>query len=144
MKRFIVTIALVVASLTIVYAKDKPVTFSQLPVAAQAFINKNFPDDKVSFASVDDDIIRPDYQVVLASGVMLDFENNGKLEKISTRNGNIPDGIIPAEILNAVNAQYPDAKVLEYEIDRRTYEVKLSNKLEIKFNSAFGIIEIDD
>ena len=144
MKRFIVTIALVVASLTIVYAKDKPVTFSQLPVAAQAFINKNFPDDKVSFASVDDDIIRPDYQVVLASGVMLDFENNGKLEKISTRNGNIPDGIIPAEILNAVNAQYPDAKVLEYEIDRRTYEVKLSNRMELKFNSRFDVIEIDD
>jgi hypothetical protein len=34
--------------------------------------------------------------------------------------------------------------ILEYDIDRLSYEVKLSNRMEIKFDRNFNIIEIDD
>ena len=136
--------ALLLASMTIVNADDRPVTFNQLPSAAQTFINKNYPDDKVSFATVDDDFIRPDYHVALVSGVMLQFENDGSLEKVETRNGNIPEGIIPVQISQAVNSYYPDATILGYEVGRRSYEVKLSNRLELKFNSRFELVELDD
>lgn len=144
MKRMIATLAVVLASLTIVRADDRPVTFAQLPQAAQAFINNNYSGDKVSFATVDDDFFRPDYQVVLVSGVRLQFENDGRLESIKTKNGNIPAGIIPVQIMDAVKVYYPDAKILEYEVGRRTYEVKLSNRLELKFDSRFNVIELDD
>lgn len=144
MKRNLIIVALVLASVTLLKADDKPVTFNQLPAAAQTFINKNFPDDKVSFATVDDDFIRPDYHVALVSGVMLQFENDGSLEKVETRNGNIPEGIIPVQILQAVNSYYPDATILGYEVGRRSYEVKLSNRLELKFNSRFELVELDD
>ena len=144
MKRNLIIMALLLASMTIVNADDRPVTFNQLPSAAQTFINKNYPDDKVSFATVDDDFIRPDYHVALVSGVMLQFENDGSLEKVETRNGNIPEGIIPVQILQAVNSYYPDATILSYEVGRRSYEVKLSNRLELKFNSRFELVELDD
>lgn len=144
MKRFIITLALAVASLTIAKADDRPVTFEKLPRAAREFITTNFPNDKVSYATVDDDIIAPDYQVVLVSGVSMDFHNNGKLEKIKSRNGNIPEGIIPAQIVKAVRESHPDAKIVEYEIDKYTYEVKLSNRLEMKFSSNFDLIGYDD
>lgn len=144
MKRNLIIMALLLASMTIVNADDRPVTFNQLPSAAQTFINKNYPDDKVSFATVDDDFIRPDYHVALVSGVMLQFENDGSLEKVETRNGNIPEGIIPVQISQAVNSYYPDATILGYEVGRRSYEVKLSNRLELKFNSRFELVELDD
>jgi hypothetical protein len=144
MKRNLIIMALLLASMTIVNADDRPVTFNQLPSAAQTFINKNYPGDKVSFATVDDDFIRPDYHVALVSGVMLQFENDGSLEKVETRNGNIPEGIIPVQILQAVNSYYPDATILGYEVGRRSYEVKLSNRLELKFNSRFELVELDD
>jgi hypothetical protein len=144
MKRMIATLAVVLASLTIVRADDRPVTFAQLPQPAQTFINNNYSGDKVSFATVDDDFFKPDYNVVLVSGVKLQFENDGRLESIKTKNGNIPAGVVPVQITDAVKAHYPDAKILEYEIGRRTYEVKLSNRLELKFDSRFNIIEIDD
>ena len=144
MKRNLIIMALMLASMTIVNADDRPVTFNQLPSAAQTFINKNYPDDKVSFATVDDDFIRPDYHVALVSGVMLQFENDGTLEKVESRNGNIPEGIIPVQILQAVNSYYPDATILGYEVGRRSYEVKLSNRLELKFNSRFELVELDD
>ena len=144
MKRMFITIAIVLASVTIAKADDRPVTFEQLPKAAQTFINTNFPKDKVSFATVDDDIIAPDYEVALVSGVMMQFRHDGRLESIKSRTGNIPAGIIPQQIINGVKGYYPDAMILEYDIDRLSYEVKLSNRMEIKFDRNFNIIEIDD
>ena len=144
MKRMFITIAIVLASVTIAKADDRPVTFEQLPKAAQTFINTNFPKDKVSFATVDDDIIAPDYEVALVSGVMMQFRNDGSLESIKSRTGNIPAGIIPQQIINGVKGYYPDAMILEYDIDRLSYEVKLSNRTEIKLDRNFNIIEIDD
>ena len=144
MKRTLITLALVLATFAIVKADDRPVTFNQLPQAAQTFINTNYPDEKVAFATVDDDFIRPDYHVALVSGVMLQFEHSGSLEKIETRNGNIPAGIIPFQIIDVVKQYYPEAQRTEYEIGKRSYEVKLSNRMEMKFNTKFQVIELDD
>lgn len=144
MKRTLISLALVLATFAIVKADDRPVTFNQLPQAAQTFINTNYPDEKVAFATVDDDFIRPDYHVALVSGVMLQFEHSGSLEKIETRNGNIPAGIIPFQIIDMVKQYYPEAQITEYEIGKRSYEVKLSNRMEMKFNTKFQVIELDD
>ncbi len=143
MKKTIISLALAIISISVVKA-DKPVTFNQLPAAAQTFINVNYPGEKVSFALVDDDFIRPDYSVVLANGTKIQFENNGTLEKIESRKGDIPAGIIPVQIVEMVKAHYPDAQIYEYEIGRRTYEVTLSNRMELKFSSNFNVIEVDD
>lgn len=143
MKNFFVLLAVSLASLSIMKADDRPVTFAQLPAPAQAFINTNYPDDKVSYATVDDDFIRPDYSVVLVSGVRLQFDNDGSLEKIEARAG-VPEGLVPVQIKDYVKATYPDAVITEYEIGRRHYEIKLSNRLELKFNRNFALVEIDD
>ena len=143
MKKFFVLLAVSLASLSIMKADDRPVTYAQLPAPAQAFINTNYPDDKVSYATVDDDFIRPDYSVVLVSGVRLQFDNDGSLEKIEARAG-VPEGLVPVQIKDYVKATYPDAVITEYEIGRRHYEIKLSNRLELKFNRNFALVEIDD
>lgn len=144
MKKIFITLAISTAFVITAVADDRPVVFEQLPVSAQAFIKSNYPDDSVSFATVDDDIIRPDYTVVLVSGVKIMFENNGALEKIESRKGAIPEGIIPVQITDYVKRSFKDASITEYEVGRRTYEVKLSNGLELKFNRNFIPIGIDD
>lgn len=143
MKKIFAILALSMAVLTVAKAGDRPVTFNQLPAPAQTFINTNYPDDKISFATVDDDLIRPDYSVVLVSGVRIQFNNDGSLEKIESKAG-VPEGLIPVQIRDYVKLHYPDAFFYEYEIGRRSYEVKLSNRLELKFNRNFYLVEIDD
>lgn len=138
---FILAISLI--SSVYAYADDRPVTFSQLPAAAQAFINDTYPGEKVSYATVDDDFIRPDYTVVLASGVRMQFENDGRLEKIEAKAG-VPDAVVPVQIRDYVRIHYPDAVIVEYEVGKRTYDVKLTNRLEFKFNRNFNLIEVDD
>jgi hypothetical protein len=134
MKKIFVTFAFVLASLTIMQANDKAVTFDKLPKKAQEFVKQYYPNEKVSYASVDDDIIAPDYQVALVGGVMLQFEHSGKLDSIETRNGNIPAGIIPAKIIATAKEHFPDAIIIGYDPERRSYEIKLSNRMEMKFD----------
>lgn len=144
MKRIITATIIALAAALITKADDRPVTFDKLPKAAQVFINTNFPKDKVAFATVDDDIIAPDYEVSLVSGVMMQFRHDGSLESIRSRTVSIPAGIIPQQIIDGVKGYYPDATIVEYDIDRHSYEVKLSNRMEIKFDRNFNVIEIDD
>lgn len=142
MKKFILTIMAVTLSLACT-ADDRPVTIEQLPAAARSFIEANYPDATISYAYVDDDLLRPDYTVRLSNGVEIEFEHSGALEKISSRAG-IPEGIIPVQITEYVNTHYPDALIIEYEVGRKEYEVKLTNGLELKFNSGFRLVVIDD
>ena len=144
MKRFLILMACVLGTMSLAKADDRPVTVDQLPQAARTFLNVNFPDDKISFATKDDDLIRPDYQVVLASGVMVKFNNAGDLEEIESRGKEIPDGIIPIQIVEMVKGHYPDVMITGYEVGRRTYEVKLSNRIELKLDKNFNVIEVDD
>ena len=39
---------------------------------------------------------------------------------------------------------YPDEKIVEYEVGRKSYEVQLSNKVEIQFDSRFNVTEVDN
>lgn len=143
MKKVFAIAAIALASLQLLKADDRPVTFNQLPAPAQTFVNAHYAGEKISYATVDDDFILPDYYVMLANGVKIQFEHNGSLEKIEARAG-VPEGIIPYQIRDYVKVHYPDAVFVEYEIGKRSYEVKLSNRLELKFNKNFNLIEIDD
>lgn len=144
MKKIFTIIAISMAFAMTAAADDRPVAFERLPAAAQSFIKEYYPGDKISYAVVDDDLIRPDYTVVLVSGVKIQFENNGALEKVEARKGGVPEGIVPVQVREYVKNHYPEASIVEYEVGRRTYEVKLSNRLELKFNRNFNLIGIDD
>ena len=54
-------------------ADDRPVVFEQLPLAAQSFIKQYYPEDKISYATKGDDLILPEYTVVLVIGVKVVF-----------------------------------------------------------------------
>jgi hypothetical protein len=126
------------------YADDRPVDFKKLPVAAQTFINANYSGVAVLYSVKDDDLVLPDYTVMLKNGVKLQFSNGGELESIKVQEGSVPAGIVPVQITDYVKAAYPDVLIKEYDVDRNSHEVKLSNRLEIKFNRAFQVVEIDD
>lgn len=126
------------------YADDRPVDFKKLPVAAQTFINTNYAGVAVLYVTKDDDIILPDYTVMLQNGVKLQFSNGGEFEGIKVREGSVPAGIVPVQIEEYVKAAYPGVIIKEYDVDKNSHEVKLSNRLEIKFNRNFQVVEIDD
>lgn len=144
MKKIIITLAGVFAITFAAIADDKPIQFERLPLEAKNFINVNFQGVKVLYTVQDDDIIFPEYTVALDNGFKIQFTNGGALEKIESNGQAIPEGLIPYQIRDYVKVHYPDATFREYEAGRKSYEVKLSNRLELKFNKKFNLIEIDD
>ena len=144
MKRILILFVGFFAFAALINADDKPVTFDQLPELAKTFVKTNFASAKVLYSSVDDDIVAPDYEVILDNGFEIQFKNDGRLESIDANMGNIPEAIIPAQIKTYVKTNYPNVTYKEYEVGARSYEVKISNGLELTFNSDFKVIEIDD
>lgn len=144
MRNMITTLAAALVFALAASADDRPVSVAQLPAPAQKFIQEYYPGEKVSYATKDDDIIFPEYNVVLVNGVKIGFNNNGQLDNIEARHSSVPDALIPVQIREYVKIHYPDAVIRSYDVDKRSYEVKLSNRMELKFNRNFQLIEIDD
>lgn len=146
MKKIMFLLTLVF-SLSVVNAfgfNDKVISKNQLPAQAQSFLNENFADAKISYAKLETDFLERSYEVVLADGTKLEFTNKGSWKEVDCRYGEVPSAIVPAPIKNYISENYSGSRVLKIERDSRGYEVKLSNKLELKFNNDFKIVDIDD
>ena len=125
-------------------AYDKPITFEKLPVASQQFIKKYFPNHKVAIAKKEIEFIGVSYDVIFTNGDKVEFSKNGDWTEVKCKSSGVPDEIIFPQILSYVNQNYPDAQIIEIERKARYTSVELSNKIELKFNKAFQLIEIDD
>lgn len=144
MKQIFFSLVIAFSFVSAANAGDRPISYSDLPSAAKTFLETTFPGKTVTYATVDDDLIHPDYMVAFEDGMKIQFENSGRLEKIESGSSVIPERIIPVQICDYVRIHYPNVKVTEYEVGRRHYEIKLSNRMELKFNKHFSLIEIDD
>ena len=123
---------------------DKPIKVAQLPQSAQQFIKSHFGNSKVAIAKMETDWLDKSYDVIFTDGNKLEFDKQGNWKEINCKYSAVPAGVIPAQILKYVSENYPDAKVLKIERDKKDYEVKLSNRWELKFDLQFNLIDIDD
>lgn len=122
---------------------DKPITFEQLPAAAQRFVKKHFATEKVAFAKEDSELFDTSYELLFASGNKVEFDKKGEWTDIQCRQSQVPADVVPQPIQKFVADRYPDAKILKLEKDRYSYEVKLSNRWEIKFDTKFNVVDMD-
>ena len=121
---------------------NRPVTLKQMPTAAQQFILKNFANAEIMLATAEGYLFEKNYDVVFKNGDKIEFNRSGEWTSINCKGG-IPQNIIPAPIASYLKAGYPDAKIVEIDKDDRHYEVKLSNRIELTFNSSFRLIDAD-
>ena len=121
---------------------NRPVTLKQMPSKAQQFILKHFPSAEIMLSTVEGYMLDKNYDVVFKNGDKAEFNRNGDWTSISCKGG-IPSGIVPEQIASHVQVQYPGVKIIEIEKDDRHYDVKLSNRIELTFNSSFKLIEAD-
>lgn len=141
MKKFLL---LLVAMLTIGFSAkadhDQVITFNQLPAVAQTFLKQHFADKMPLIVTVDWD----DYTVMYDSGEKVEFDKQGNWKDIDCRSSLVPAALIPEQIKAHVNATFPGTSILKLDRNRRGYEVKLNNGLEVEYNRAFQVIGIDD
>ena len=145
MKKIMSVLAVLFLALNVACAnEDRPIQVEQLPAAAQKFIKTHFPDSKISYAKIDDELVYKEYEVMFADGVKIEFNGDGEWKDVDCKFGAVPAAIIPKKIASYVAKNYPDAKIIKIDRDRRDYEVSLSNRLELTFDMKFNLVEIDD
>ena len=143
MKRSIQAIVLLVAMLVSFNARadhDQVITYDQLPEVAQAFLKQYFADKVPLVVTVDWD----DYAIRYSSGEKVEFDKQGNWKEIDCRSSLVPAELIPEEIKTNINATFPGAIILKIDRNRRGYEVKLNNGLEVEYSPTFQVIDIDD
>ena len=123
---------------------DKPIQVNQLPAKAQTFLNTYFKDHKVALAKQETELFYKSYDVVFTLPAFNFCPFSRLIEFYFFSISEDPAQIIPEAIRTYVKTNYPDAKILQIERDKKEYEVKLSNRWEIKFDSKMRVIDIDN
>ncbi|MCM1516120.1 MAG: PepSY-like domain-containing protein [Paraprevotella sp.] len=140
---FILVCLLTLCAATISADNERAIQVSQLPAAAQQFIKKHFASRQVALAQVENNFISKEYNVVFSNGDNIEFDNKGNWKEIDCKFSSIPTAVIPAQIMKYVQENYTDTTIKKIEKDRRKYEVKLSNRMELSFDLKFNLIDID-
>ena len=123
---------------------DRVVTKNALPAKAQAFIAEYFAGKDIVAAKEEREFRVNSFEVLLTDGVKLEFYKNGTWKEVDCRRSSVPAAIVPAQITQYVNSNYPNVNIQQIERDRVDYELRLSNRLELTFDTKFNIIDIDD
>lgn len=145
MKKILLLLVCLFSLQTVVRADDdRPIAVTQLPASAQQFINKHFAGNQVAFAKMEKDWFSKSYDVTFTNGNKLEFDEKGEWTEVDCKYTSVPAAIVPKAIADYVAQNYKDVRILKIDRDTRDYEVKLSNRLELKFDLQFNLIDIDD
>lgn len=124
--------------------EDRAISFNELPAKAQSFINTYFANEEISHIILDRDVISVDYNVALLSGTKLEFDSKGEWKEVDTRNGAVPEALIPNAIAEYVKSKYPNRKITEISRNHTYTEVTLNGGLELTFNKSYKLVDVDD
>ncbi len=136
---FILLAFVLTLSLPVMADDDRVITFEQLPAQAQTMLKKYFADRVPLVVTVDMD----EYTVLYQSGEKVEFDKKGNWREINCKTSAVPTALIPEQIKAVVNQTYPGATIIKIDRDRRGYDIKLNNGLDIEFNRNFQVVEID-
>jgi len=123
---------------------EKTIKVTQLPLTSQQFINRHFAKSKVALAKMESGIFTKSYEVIFANGNKVDFDSKGNWEEIDCKASSVPSTVVPSRITEYVKAHYPGTKIIKIEKDSKGYELKLSSRMELKFDQNFNLTDIDN
>lgn len=137
-------IGIFLLNLTAWAGNDKPIQLSDMPRAAQQFIQKHFANLSIAVAKAESEFLGHSYDVVFTNGNKVEFNKKGKWTNVDCEYSHVPQEIIPKTIREYLSRQYPGTQVIKIEItDRKGYEVNLNNGFEIEFDKRMNVVDVD-
>ena len=147
MKKTFLTLFLMTTMFGAAYAdgREKPTSVDKLPQAAQEFLSAHFKDLTVAYAVEEQKYTGKEYEVVYTDRTEIEFRSDGQRDSVGSKYSPVPASIVPQPIQTFVSgSNYPGQFIRQIDRNAYTWEVELSNGLEIKFDNQFNVIDIDD
>lgn len=120
---------------------------NNLPKTAQDYISQHFA--SISIDKVEENsnwkIWEDDkYEVKLSNGIELDFDENGNIMEIESRNNeSIPAAALPSNVATYLNTNYAGIAIKGWEKDSKGQEVELVDGTELEFDKDGNFQKID-
>ncbi|MGM5630313.1 PepSY-like domain-containing protein [Apibacter raozihei] len=143
-KKIGLSLVLTLSMTAVIFAQKTVITSNELPQKAQSFLKSYFSNQTVGYIVKDIETRSVDYDVHFANGMEIEFDAEGNWKEVDGEYQALPTGFIPSKIINYVTKQYPGTTISKIEKNPFKYEVKLSNGLELDFNTAGDFVRIDD
>ncbi|MDR1130415.1 MAG: PepSY-like domain-containing protein [Prevotellaceae bacterium] len=127
--------------------KEEIITETELPATSREFVRTHFPDAGISLIIRETETFSSDYTVYLTNGFEIDFTKSGDWDDVDGKYTAIPESILnllPQGIPEYVKNTLKDCHIVEVNKEHYGYEIELSNRMELKFNSKGEFIRIDD
>ena len=138
------SLAIMASSVPAFAGNNRMITVGELPTVSQQFLKTHFSGVDVSYAKVDEEMFDKDYKVVFVNGSTVEFAKDGQWKEVDCKYAEVPAAVVPQQIRNYVTQHFAGRKIVGNDRDRRDYEVKLDNGIDLKFDLKFRMIEIDD
>lgn len=116
----------------------------QLPEAARTFISEYYSSETIRSVKREMDSGVLLYEVDFTNGHEVVFNSKGEWVEVDAPDGqSIPDGIIPAEILTYLEANYQGYGVNDITKTGAGYEVELVSGVDLLFDAQGDFIRVD-
>lgn len=125
---------------------DEVLAIDDIPSAIMDYISTHFPSNTIVGAWIDSDDDSITYEINLSGTIELEFNDGYQIISIET-DTQLPNSVIPQNILDYVSQNYPNNVITSWELDDNLQQIELNNGLELDFdlNGAFvGIGDDDD
>ena len=126
--------------------RERPISFAELPEAAQTFCTTYFGDLTVAYIVADAKFTHTEYEVTYTDRTEVDFRTDGSWKSVERKYSSVPAAIVPAQIADfvAANELFRQQFIRKIERNSYTWEIELSSGLEVKFDAKFNVIGYDD
>ena len=120
------------------------ITFEELPIKAQEFVNTYFSDQSIRFVRMEIDVKKTEYTVRFENGMEIEFNSTGDWEEVESHAECLPTGFLNENILNYLSKNYPNYCTHEISKGRYKIEIELDSGLELIFNKNGEFLRYDD
>lgn len=125
-------------------ADERAVDYGQLPTRAKEFVTAYFARAKVAGVTQDKESGSTIYDLYFTDGSKVEFDRKGEWMEVDCVRRAIPVGIIPSKIAGFLKSNHNGNFAVRIERDKKGYELKLDNGLEVRFDSKYAFKGYDD
>lgn len=145
-KYLIITVLLFSLTSARADGRERPISFAELPQAAQTFCTTYFDSLTIAYIVADTKYTHTEYEVTYTDRTEIDFRADGEWESVERKYAPVPMAIVPKPIADfvAANELFARQFIMKIQCNRYTWEIELSGGLEIKFDMQFNVIDYDD
>ena len=129
------------AFLLVACDKEKVVQSDDLPANASGFVSTHYAGKQILQVVRELDNLKTYFHVYLDNGSKLDFTRQGNIKKIEGTE-EIPATVIPALILDYVEANYTSDFIRGWEIKDAPQETNLSTGIQLEFDKNGNFLRV--